>query len=96
MKNVRLYHLMFFHQQLFSITRDTASNCLNLMLKKTVRSNFFSIRLINAWNQLPNEVVNSNSDTNFKILFDNYHLCDFCIEQDSQAYAFFPCMNNNK
>ena len=42
--------------------------------KKFVRSNFFSVRVINAWNQLPNDVVTSNSTTDFKIKLDNYYL----------------------
>ena len=68
-ENVRLYPPIFFHQQLSSETRGHSINT-----QKTVRSNFFSIRSINAWNQLPNEIVTSNSATNFKILFDNNHL----------------------
>ena len=73
-ENVRLYPLTFFHQQLSSITRGHNFKLFKPHAQKTVRSNFFSIRSINAWNQLPNEIVNSDSATNFKILFDNYYL----------------------
>ena len=73
-ENVRLYPPTFFHQQLSSITRGHNFKLFKPHAQKTVRSNFFSIRSINAWNQLPNEIVNSDSATNFKILFDNYHL----------------------
>jgi len=72
-KNVRLYPPMFF-QQLSSIIRGHTLKLFKPHAQKTVRSNFFSIRSINAWNQLPNVIVTSDSATNFKIQFDNYHL----------------------
>jgi len=52
-KNVGLQPPMFFHQQ------QSGGHDLKLFkphAQKTVRKNFFSIRVINAWNQLPNEV----------------------------------------
>ena len=65
---------MFFHQQLSSVTRGHSLKLFKPHAQKTVCSNFFSIRLINAWNQLPNEIVTSNSATNFKLLLDNCYL----------------------
>ena len=66
---------MFFHQQLSSITRRHDVKLFKPHTQKTVRKlTFFSIRVINAWNKLPNEAVTSNSATNFKIKLDNYYL----------------------
>ena len=65
---------MFFHQQLSNITRGHDLKLFKPHAKKFVRSNFFSVRVINAWNQLPNDVVTSNSTTDFKIKLDNYYL----------------------
>jgi len=73
-ENVGLHPPMFFHQQLSSVTRGHSLKLFKPHAQKTVRCNFFSIRSINAWNQLPNEVVTSNSTVNFKIQLDNYYL----------------------
>ena len=73
-------------------TSVTRGQNLKLFKSHVQRSNFFSIRSINAWNtgSLPNEVVSTNSVNSFKILFDNYYSYFlFAHEQDSQAYAFF-------
>ena len=37
------------------------------------RSNFFSNRVINDWNSLPQFIVDSPSVSNFKILLDRYY-----------------------
>ena len=73
-ENIGLQPLMFFHQQLSSITRGHNLKLFKPHAQKIVCSNCFSIRVINAWNQLPNEVLTSNSATNFKIKLDNYYL----------------------
>ena len=73
-ENIGLQPLMFFHQQLSSITRGQNLKLFKPHAQKIVCSNCFSIRVINAWNQLPNEVLTSNSATNFKIKLDNYYL----------------------
>ena len=39
---------------------------------KNTRLNFFSKRVINNWNNLPQEVVNASSINNFKSLLNNY------------------------
>ena len=67
--NVSLQSEMFFHQQLSSVTRGHSLK----LFKPHVQSNFSSIRSLNAWNSLPNEVVSTNSVNNFKISFDNYY-----------------------
>ena len=59
-EDVGLQPTIFFHQQLFSITRGHDLELFKPHAQKTVRSNFFPIRVINAWNQLPNKVVTSN------------------------------------
>ena len=38
-----------------------------------VRSNFFAIRSIDAWNNLPESVVEAQSVNSFKNLFDNHY-----------------------
>ena len=56
------------------------------------------MRTITPWNNLPNEVVTSNSTDNFKIMIDNFILVIISYvrnEQDSQAYCLFLVFNNN-
>ena len=72
--SVSLQSEMFFHQQLSSVTRGHSLKLIKPHAQRSVRSNFFSIRSINAWNNLSKEIVSTNSVNNFKILFDNYHL----------------------
>ena len=36
-------------------------------------SEFFSFRIVNSWNNLPNNIVNADSLNAFKNLFDEYH-----------------------
>ena len=72
-KNVGLRPLMFFHRQLSSITTGTISKLFKPHAQMIVRSNFFFIRVINTWNQLPNEVVTYDLATNFVIKLDNYY-----------------------
>ena len=59
--------------------------------QKNVRSKFFSVRTITPWNNLPNEVVISNSTDNFILVIISY----VRNEQDSQAYCLFLVFNNN-
>ena len=72
--NVSLQSEIFFHQQLSSIRRGHSLKLFKPHAQRSVRSNFFSIRSINDWNSLPNEVVSTNSVNSFKILFDNYYI----------------------
>ena len=49
------------------------TNCLS-------RSSFFSIRLINDWNSLPQSVIDSNSPNQFKNLLDRHLLVIMTVE----------------
>jgi len=65
-----------------------------------VRASFFTIIVINDWNNLPHHVVNASSVNDFKILLDSswstlmydyFSFCtllwiNFCRDQASQAY----------
>ena len=50
-ESVGLQPPMFFYQQISSITRGHNLKLFKPHAQKTVCSNFFSIRVINAWNQ---------------------------------------------
>jgi len=39
-----------------------------------LRKNFFSCRVVNAWNELPVEIRNSTSVNNFKNNYDDFHV----------------------
>jgi hypothetical protein len=43
--------------------------------KKLIRQTFFSARVVNQWNSLPNDCVAANSVTVFKCKYDNILLC---------------------
>jgi len=57
------------------------------------RSSFFSVRVINDWNSLPQSVINASSANQFKNLLDR-HILMYCqpllmyTVYDLQAYAF--------
>ena len=53
----------------------TRGNSLKLYKPYTYlqcQSNYFSIRTINQWNQLPDEIVRCNTIKSFKSAIDNY------------------------
>ena len=39
---------------------------------KVVRQNFFSVRVVNPWNSLPEEVISAASTNEFKNKLDNH------------------------
>ena len=54
---------------------DTRGNSLKLYKPYThlqCQSNYFSIRTINQWNQLPDEIIRCNTLNSFKSAIDNY------------------------
>ena len=71
--NVNVQPATFFHQNLSSVTRVHNLKLFKPHTQKNVRSKFFSVRTINSWNSLPNDVVSSNSTNNFKIMIDNFY-----------------------
>ena len=61
--NVILQPGLFFHQNLLSVTRGHNFKLFKPHAQKNARSKFFSVRTINSWNNLPNYVVSSNSES---------------------------------
>ena len=58
-----------------SLNVHTRGNSLKLYKPYThlqCRSNYFSIRTINQWNQLPDEIIRCNTLNSFKSAIDNY------------------------
>ena len=47
------------------------------LARKTVRKNFFSIRIIPAWNFLPADIVTSSNVHDFKVMLLNIDLTLF-------------------
>ena len=68
-----LYLLMmtiFFGSLFFSVMLDARVNC---------RKYFFSVRVINVWNSLPDEVVSTNQLSQFKTHIKQINLNNFLI-----------------
>ena len=64
-------------EHLFSLNRNTVLRGHELKLEKirassTARANFFSFRVVNAWNKLPHETVSVNTVLQFKERLDRY------------------------
>jgi len=64
---------------LFTAATTTITRGHNIKLYKPpatsrVRSNFFSFRSINRWNNLPDYIINASSLSNFKKLLDSYYI----------------------
>jgi len=57
-----------------TITRGHNLKLYKLPATSRVRSNFFSIRSINHWNNLPDYIINVLSLSNFKKLLDSYYI----------------------
>jgi len=53
-------------------TRGHSFKIVKPLAKKSARSNFFSVRVINAWNDLPADVVAADSVNIFKSKLDSY------------------------
>jgi len=43
-------------------------------------SNFFSNRVINIWDALPDSIVKSQSVSSLKSKINSLHFCDFCAD----------------
>ena len=66
------------HEQFFEVTHQdrTRGHGLKLVKKRAKhvsRLKFFSNRVVNLWNQLPKEVVESSTTNSFKNKFDKLH-----------------------
>ena len=74
---------------LFSLnTSVTRGNSLKLNKPRSrlnIRQNFFSQRVINAWNQLPEFVISSTSVNGFKNTIDRYFQEIYGVSNDSVA-----------
>ena len=57
-----------------NITRGNSKKPYKPRLNKGIlqRSNFFSIRVVNSWNQLPEEVISAKTVNSFKNRLDKY------------------------
>ena len=63
------------YEQFFSIYDCTRGHYLKLFKPRSyleLRRQFFSVRVINDWNALPNEVINAPTVTRFKELLDRF------------------------
>ena len=65
------------HYQLFTpsnlITRGHTKKLFKYHTNSYVRSNFYSNRVINDWNSLPQSIVDSPSVNEFKMLLDRHY-----------------------
>ena len=53
-------------------TRGNSLKLYKPFTHRLCRSNYFSVKVINHWNQLPEEIVSCTSLNRFKSLLDNY------------------------
>ena len=66
-----------------SSTRGNSLKLKKLPAMKATRSNFFSRRITNAWNRLPNDVVTSPNLNVFKNRLDKYWNCHwYCLDAE--------------
>ena len=73
--NVNLEPNEFFHLHSNSITRGHDHKLFKCHAQRLVRSNNFSIRVINYWNNLPTNIANTPSINIFKKNLDSYFNC---------------------
>jgi len=66
-----LYFLRYQIQQQQEVTQRNYSNIA--LCNSYTRSNFYSNRVINDWNSLPQFIVDSPSVDKFKILLDSHY-----------------------
>jgi len=55
-----------------SITRGNSCNLLNHTFHYDLRKHFFTARIVNIWNSLPNSVVDAHSVNAFKARLDKF------------------------
>ena len=68
-------HLFLSAGRFKNICTETRNSSIPDNLKKTqsktdIRKNFFSVRVINSWNELPNDLKTESSVKNFKRNYD--------------------------
>ena len=84
----------FFHINLSPYS--TRGNSIKLSTVSTprhnFRSNFFSVRIINIWNSLPDTVVTSSSELLFKSRLCTVNLAPFCRCFPFFYWAVYKCI----
>ena len=68
-----------------SVTRGTSLKLNKPRSRLNIRQNFFSQRVINAWNQLPEFVISSTSVNGFKNAIDRHFQEIYGVSNDSVA-----------
>jgi hypothetical protein len=64
----------FFTMSSIIRTRDNSYKLIVPISRKNARANYFSVRIINAWNRLSDEMVNAFSLSSFKYKLNNIDL----------------------
>jgi len=62
----------FFSLTVYQSTRGHSFKLSKQHFHKNIRSHALSVRVINDWNSLPDNIVNANSLASFKQLLDEY------------------------
>ena len=74
---------------LSSITRGNSQKLYKPRLNKGIlqRSNFFSIRVVNSWNKLPEEVISAETVNSFKNRLDKHNSEDMGHKRHCLIYS---------
>ena len=59
-----------------NITRGHSLKLNKSRSRRDIRKNFFSQRVINSWNKLPQNVIDADSVNTFKNRLDDFESCD--------------------
>ena len=72
-------------------TRGNSMKIYKRRLRKNIqqRVNFFSVRVVNAWNSLPDHVISLTTVNMFKNRLDQYYYRRRHEAQDASAYCAF-------
>ena len=63
--------------ELYSLRRHQHHLQKPNLAKTAIRNNFYSYRIVNTWNQLPDKIVTANSLQSFKIQLNAINLYEF-------------------
>ena len=74
-------------------TRGHSSRLKKPQVRKTVRANFFGVRVVNSWNNLPESVVTAPSVSSFKRRLDQ-HWSRFRYIQEPVHAQYLPTVRN--
>ena len=67
-------------------TRGHSKKLMKRSCRSNLRANFFSFRVINSWNCMPEEIVTAPSTNCFKIRFDSFWR-DLMYETDADMFV---------